>query len=121
MKKTIILMRHGKAANYADYSNDFDRPLTPKGESDVLEMGIQKELAANLDYRDKEGEGDAESFMRDYFTHATRIRHISADIFHRCLEVKPTLQNILTQLQQTPLESGFLIKKNKLLWYSVWS
>ena len=81
---------------------------------DVLEMGIQKELAAHLDYRGEEGEGDAESFMRDYFTHATRIRHISADVFHRCLEVKPTLQNILTQLQQTHLENGFLIKKNKL-------
>lgn len=81
---------------------------------DVLEMGIQKELAAHLGYRGKEGEGDAASFMRDYFTHATRIRHISADIFHRCLEVKPTLENILTQLQQTHLESGFFIKKNKL-------
>ena len=57
--------------------------------SDVLEMSIQKELAAQLDYCEKEGEGDAASFMRDYFMHATRIRHISADIFHRCLEVKP--------------------------------
>ena len=82
--------------------------------SDVLEMGIQKELAAYLGYRGEEGEGDAESFMRDYFMHATRIRHISGDIFHRCLEVKPTLQNILTQLQQTNLENGFILKKNKL-------
>jgi [protein-PII] uridylyltransferase len=82
--------------------------------SDVLEMDIQKELAANLGYREEQDDGDAESFMRDYFTHATRIRHISADIYHRCLEVKPTLQNILTQLQQTHLEGGFLIKKNKL-------
>ncbi len=81
---------------------------------DVLEMDIQKELAANLNYRGGKDEGDAESFMRDYFMHATRIRHISADIFHRCLEVKPTLQNILTQLQQTHLEGGFLINKNKL-------
>jgi [protein-PII] uridylyltransferase len=82
--------------------------------SDVLEMGIQKELAMKLGYRGEDGEGDAESFMRDYFMHATRIRHISADIFQRCLEVKPTLQNILTQLQQTNLENGFIIKKNKL-------
>jgi [protein-PII] uridylyltransferase len=81
---------------------------------DVLEMGLQKELAAHLGYRGENGEGDAESFMRDYFTHATRIRHISSDIFHRCLEVKPTLQSILTQLQQTHLEHGFLIKKNHL-------
>ena len=82
--------------------------------SDVLEMDIQKELAEHLGYRGEKGEGDAESFMRDYFMHATRIRHICADIFHRCLEVKPTLKNILTQLQQTHLDNGFTIKKNKL-------
>ena len=82
--------------------------------SDVLEISLQKELAAHLNYREKEGEGDAESFMRDYFTHATQIRHISADIFHRCLEVKPTLQKLLTQLQQTNLGNGFIINKNKL-------
>lgn len=82
--------------------------------SDLLEMNIQKELAAHLGYRREDGEGDAESFMRNYFMHATRIRHISADIFHRCLEVKPMLQNLLTQLQQTNLENGFIIKKNKL-------
>jgi len=81
---------------------------------DVLEMDIQTKLAANLNYGKENGTGDAESFMRDYFTHATRIRHISADIFQRCLEVKPTLQNLLTQLQQTHLGNGFTIKKNKL-------
>ena len=82
--------------------------------SDVLEMGIQKKLAANLGYPGPDDKGDAEAFMRDYFMHATRIRHICADIFYRCLEVKPTLQNILTQLQQTHLENGFVVKKNKL-------
>jgi [protein-PII] uridylyltransferase len=82
--------------------------------SDVLEMEIQKELATHLGYHGEDGGGDAETFMRDYFMHATRIRQISADIFQRCLEVKPTLQNILTQLQQTHLEDGFIIKKNKL-------
>ncbi|MEE8206812.1 MAG: nucleotidyltransferase domain-containing protein [Nitrospinaceae bacterium] len=81
---------------------------------DVLEMGIQKNLAVHLGYHGKDGEGNAESFMRDYFMHATRIRHISSDIFYRCLEIKPTLQNILTQLQQTHLENGFILKKNKL-------
>ena len=82
--------------------------------SDVLEMSLQKELAAQLGYRGDQGQGDAESFMRDYFMHATRIRHISADVFQRCLEDKPTLQKILTQLQQTNLDNGFIIKKNKL-------
>jgi len=82
--------------------------------SDALEMSLQKEIAAQLGYRGEKGEGDVESFMRDYFMHATRIRHISSDIFHRCLEVKPTLQNILTQLRQTNLKKGFIIKKNKL-------
>ena len=82
--------------------------------SDRTGDGHSKGTGGHLDYRGAEGEGDAESFMRDYFMHATRIRHISADIFHRCLEVKPTLQNILTQLQQTHLENGFIIKKNKL-------
>ena len=81
---------------------------------DVLEMGVQRKLAAHLDYHGKDGKGDVKSFMRDYFMHATRIHHISADIFQRCLEVKPTLQNILTQLQQTHLGNGFNIKNNKL-------
>lgn len=81
---------------------------------DVLKMGMQKKLAANLGYPGEDGTGDAESFMRDYFMHATRIRHISSDIFYRCIEVKPTLRNILTQLQKTHLKNGFIIKKNKL-------
>jgi len=81
---------------------------------DVLEMDIQKEMAAQLGYRGENGEGDAESFMRNYFMHATRIRQISADIFQQCLDAKPTFQNILKQLQQTHLEDGFIIKKNKL-------
>ena len=81
---------------------------------DVLEMGIQKKLAARLGYPGPDDKGDAESFMRDYFMHATRIRHICADIFYRCLEVKPTLKNILTQLQQTQLENGFVVKRSKL-------
>lgn len=81
---------------------------------DVLQMNIQKRLAANLGYPGPDGKGDAESFMRDYFMHATRIRHICADIFYRCLEVNPNLQNILNQLQQTHLEKGFVVKKNKL-------
>lgn len=82
--------------------------------SDVLEMDLQKKMASNLGYPGPDDKGDALSFMHDYFMHATRIRHICADIFYRCIEVKPTLQNILTQLQQTHLENGFIIKKNKL-------
>jgi [protein-PII] uridylyltransferase len=82
--------------------------------NDVLEMNIQKDLAAQLGYQDESGQGEAESFMRDYFMHATRIRHITEDIFHRCLEVKPTLENLLTHLQKTPLVSGFIARKTKL-------
>ncbi|MDH5763832.1 MAG: DUF294 nucleotidyltransferase-like domain-containing protein [Nitrospinota bacterium] len=82
--------------------------------ADVLKMSVQRKLAAQLGYDQEEGGGDAESFMRDYFQHATRIRHITEDIFHRCLEVKPILGNILTQLQQTELGNGFIAKRTKL-------
>lgn len=68
--------------------------------SDVLEMGLQKELAAHLGYSGGDAGGDAESFMRDYYMHATTIRHITEAIFQRCLEVKPTLANILTRLKK---------------------
>lgn len=81
---------------------------------DILEMGIQMELAAQLGYLAPDGSGDAKAFMRDYFMHATRIRHITKDICSRCLEVKPTLENILTQLQKKNLDYGFVIKKTKL-------
>lgn len=84
--------------------------------NDVLDMALQKEMAAQLGYGKGKGQetGDVEAFMRDYFQHATRIRHITGDIFSRCLEVKPTLEKILTQLKQVHLEGGFAIKRKKL-------
>ncbi len=81
---------------------------------DVLEMGRQKELAARLGYSAGDAGGDAKSFMRDYYMHATTIRHITEAIFQRCLEVKPTLANILTRLKKKNLDNGFIIKRSKL-------
>ncbi|MCZ6513678.1 MAG: nucleotidyltransferase domain-containing protein [Nitrospinae bacterium] len=82
--------------------------------SDVLEIGLQKDLAAHLGYSEGNKGGDAESFMRDYFMHATRIRQLTEAIFQRCLEVKPTLKNILTQFKKKNLDNGFMIKRSKL-------
>ncbi len=82
--------------------------------SDVLELGLQKDLAASLGYRTESGTGDVESFMHDYFQHATNIRHLSDVIFHRCLEVNPTLKNLLSHLKKKNLENGFAINKSRL-------
>ncbi len=82
--------------------------------SDVLEMGLQKELAAHLGYPGQDRDGDAEAFMRDYFMHATHIRQITEEIFHRCKVVKPTLKSILTRLQKKNLDYGFIAKRSKL-------
>jgi phosphohistidine phosphatase len=35
MAKTIIFMRHGKAADIADYDTDFDRPLVKRGKEEA--------------------------------------------------------------------------------------
>ena len=78
-----------------------------KKKYDVLDMALQKEMA-------EQGGGDVKGFMRAYFQHATRIRHITEDIFNRCLEVKPSLETLLTGLKERPLEGGFTIKRKKL-------
>ena len=48
---------------------------------DVLTLDIQKELAANLQYKEKGGVPPVERFMRDYFFHATHIYNFSYIIF----------------------------------------
>lgn len=35
MAKTVIFMRHGKAADIADYDTDFDRPLVKRGKEEA--------------------------------------------------------------------------------------
>lgn len=39
MKKEIILVRHGKAADHTTYKRDIDRVLTERGVSDAYKMG----------------------------------------------------------------------------------
>ncbi len=45
MKKTIVLIRHAKAADPEAGQQDFDRPLTERGKSDATEMGKILSLA----------------------------------------------------------------------------
>ena len=46
MMKQVIFIRHGKAADHADYDTDFERPLVKKGEEDVREMATKLLKAA---------------------------------------------------------------------------
>jgi len=47
--KTLLLVRHGEAYDNAHFA-DFDRPLTPFGEQQALELGLQfKQQSLHID------------------------------------------------------------------------
>jgi phosphohistidine phosphatase len=45
--KTVIFMRHGKAANYFEYDSDFERPLIGRGKLEV-KLAAEKLKAADI-------------------------------------------------------------------------
>ena len=81
---------------------------------DTLELGLQAELAGHLGYQDTPERSRQEQFMRDYYQHATTIRHISEALFQRCLEVKPLIKKMLSTFQRKKLGEGFVAHKNAL-------
>lgn len=45
--KTVIFMRHGKAADYNEYDSDFERPLVRRGKEEVKEA-VEKLKSAGI-------------------------------------------------------------------------
>ncbi len=77
--------------NYDIYINAFDFMLRTRNELhfhtdkhfDVLEHDLQPIIAENLGYKDRDNELGVEHFMRDYYTHARAIKHLSDLICER--------------------------------------
>jgi phosphohistidine phosphatase len=47
----LYLLRHGKAANAADYADDYDRPLNKKGIVQINQIGFQLENEQNKGFQ----------------------------------------------------------------------
>ncbi len=82
--------------------------------ADKLDLDVQKLLAKNLNYKEPNESARAEFFMRDYYSHATSIRQIADDVFNRCLEAKPLIKSVISNLRQKKLSNGFSIRQSQL-------
>jgi len=82
--------------------------------SDVLSLGIQKDIAVNLGYVAGTETARTENFMQDYFLHATNIFKSSHTIFELCRQSKNRLKSALATFTQKPLGNGFLAKGSAL-------
>lgn len=82
--------------------------------SDILELSLQAELAGHLGYQDTPERSRQEQFMRNYYQHATTIRHISEALFQRCLGTKPLIKKMLSTFQRKKLGNGFVAHKTTL-------
>jgi len=74
---------------------------------DVLTHDLQKEVSANLRYKETNEVLRVEQFMRDYFIHATNIHQYSEIIFQRCIETRRTIKKVLSSFTKKNLGYGF--------------
>lgn len=82
---------------------------------DVLTLDIQKELAVNLHYVEKNGAPQVERFMHDYFLHATNINNFSEMIFEKCQESKRSIKKVISSLKTRDLAKGFCARDSLLM------
>ncbi|MCH8156900.1 MAG: hypothetical protein IID18_03960, partial [Nitrospinae bacterium] len=75
--------------------------------NDILSRDIQKDVSANLGYKETNDVLRVEQFMRDYFLHATNIHQYSEIIFQRCIETRRTIRKVITSLTKKDLGHGF--------------
>ena len=74
---------------------------------DVLTYGLQKEVSANLGYKETKEVLRIEEFMHNYFIHATNIHQYSEIIFQRCIETRQTVKKVFSSLVKKNLGYGF--------------
>ena len=74
---------------------------------DVLTYDLQKEVSANLGYKETKEVLRIEEFMQNYFIHATNIHQYSEIIFQRCIETRKTVKKVLSSLAKKNLGYGF--------------
>ncbi len=86
-----------------------------KKKHDVLTLDLQKRVAASLGYPSENETVCVESFMRDYFLHATNIHKFSKTIFDLCRHSKRGLKTVLSAFTQKQLADGFVAKDGALI------
>jgi [protein-PII] uridylyltransferase len=82
---------------------------------DVLTLDIQKELAVNLQYVEKNGVPQVELFMHDYFFHATHINDFCEMIFDKCRDSKHSIKKVISTLKTRDLGKGFCARDSMLM------
>lgn len=82
--------------------------------SDVLNLEIQKDLAANLGYEAENPAKAVEKFMRHYFLHATNISRYSDTIFQLCYQSRPSIKKVISSFTQKALSDGFYMSDSTL-------
>ena len=102
--------------NYEIYVEAFDFMLRTRSELhfhtgkpfDVLEHDLQLIIAKNLGYRDRDNELGVEHFMRDYYTHARAIKHLS-DLICERLKGQSSAGRAVGLLTRRQLDDGSVL------------
>jgi len=97
---------------------------------DILDINIQKRVAYNLGYRDKDNRKLVELFMQDYYINATNIYYFSTMFLDKCLAKKVLKYKkgkdidgfFVTRDSQIDIKNGQdIFKKNPILLMKVFS
>ena len=102
--------------NYEIYIKAFDFMLRTRSELhfhtgkhfDVLEHDLQLIIAENLGYKDRDNELGVEHFMRDYYTHARAIKHLS-DLICERLKSQSSTGRAVGLLTRRQLDDGSVL------------
>ncbi len=102
--------------NYEIYIKAFDFMLRTRSELhfhtgkpfDVLEHDLQPAIAKNLGYKDRGNELGVEHFMRDYYTHARAIKHLS-DLICERLKGQSSTGRAVGLLTRRQLDDGSVL------------
>ncbi|HEU0265089.1 MAG TPA: [protein-PII] uridylyltransferase [Geobacterales bacterium] len=82
--------------------------------NDQLTFEAQNQLARFLDYQDNGRVLAVEEFMRDYYLHAGRIEHLSAQIISRATRREEGAMKILGYFIRRPVGEGFFVVRGEL-------
>ena len=107
--------------NYQTYVEALDFLLRTRNELhfhtdksfDVLEHDIQPVIAENLGYKDHDNELGVEHFMRDYYTHAGAVKHIS-DLICERLKGQSSADRAVGFLVRRELDDGSVLHRTHL-------
>ncbi len=112
LRKDHLLTRR----NYQTYVRAFDFMLRVRNELhfhtgksfDVLEHDLQPVIAKNLGYKDRHSELGVEHFMRDYYTCARAIKHLS-DLIRERLKGQSSAGRAVGLLTRRQLDDGSVL------------